>query len=66
MGNEDLGFGIWDLGFGIWDFILIFALVMLPAVLLFSYYQENSETGILAKMEKFFYPNKPNYSPRYC
>jgi hypothetical protein len=50
----------------IWDFIFIFALVMLPAVLLFSYYQGNSETGILAKMEKFFYPNKPNYSPRYC
>ena len=38
------------------DFILIFSLVMLPSVLLFSYYRGGSNTQTLAKVEKLFIP----------
>jgi tetratricopeptide (TPR) repeat protein len=38
------------------DFILVFALIMLPSVLLFSYYRGSTNTATLAKVEKIFIP----------
>lgn len=38
------------------DFILVLALVMLPSVLIFSYYQGDSSSISLTKFERFFIP----------
>ncbi len=44
----------WAIGWP--DFILIFALVLLPSVILFSYHQRAAKSDELTKTEKIFFP----------